>query len=495
MTANEVRVRFAPSPTGSPHIGNIRNAVFDWLYTRHTGGKFLLRIEDTDRNRLVPGAIEEIMYDLRWLGIEWDEGPDVGGAYGPYLQSERLELYQKHAAELVEKGLAYHCYCSAERLSEMRKEQEALKQHTGYDRRCRDLSPDEAERLNAESGGVAVIRFKMPLTGTTVFHDYVRGDIAFENNLQDDFVILKSDGFPTYHFASIVDDHNMRISHVIRSEEWLSSGPKHVQLYNAFGWEPPVFVHPPLIVGPDRAKLSKRHGSVAFSSYIEEGYLPEAILNFLALLGWSAGEDRDLYNTDELVEKFTLEGITSHPAIFDLSKLQWMNGQYIRSCEIERLVNLALPYLQRAALMPESPTQDQLDYVNKIIELLQERLHLLSEAPEMSSFFFADELDYDPKAVAKWFTQDYVLDLLALVASKLESVYDWNVEGIEAAVRLAGEEAGVEGGKIIHPVRVATTGRTVGPGLFETLEVLGRERVVSRLRRSAEKAAQGGNLD
>lgn len=484
---SEVRVRFAPSPTGSPHIGNIRNAVFDWLFARHAGGQFILRIEDTDRTRLVPGTVEEIYEDLRWLGIDWDEGPDVGGPYGPYFQSERLDLYQKHATELVEKGLAYYCYCSSERLAEMRKEQEANKQHTGYDRRCRDLTPEESAKCRSESD-TAVIRFKMPPDGVTIFNDAVRGEISFENSLQDDFVILKSDGFPTYHFASIVDDHHMRISHVIRSEEWLSSSPKHVQLYKALGWDPPVFVHPPLIVGPDRAKLSKRHGAVAFSSYIEEGYLPEAMLNFLATLGWSAGEDRELYSAQELIDSFSIEGITGHPAIFDVAKLQWMNGQYMRTCEMDRLVELLAPYLRKAGTIIDGA---DMSYVRQVVALVHERLRLLSDAPEACAFFFADVLGYDPKAVSKWFKHDHVPTLLNVAADQLQALAEWNVETIDSAVRAAGASVGIEGGQVIHPIRVAATGRTVGPGLFETLEVLGKDRTVLRLRRGGEMASQG----
>jgi glutamyl-tRNA synthetase len=486
---SDVRVRFAPSPTGSAHIGNIRNAVFDWLFSRHMGGKFVLRIEDTDRNRLVPGAVEEIMYDLKWLGLNWDEGPDVGGPHGPYLQSERVETYQQFARRLVEEDKAYYCYCSSERLAEMRKKQEARKESTGYDRRCRDLSPEEAAKLKSESD-TAVIRFKMPTSGSTVFQDVVRGEIVFDNGLQDDFVILKSDGFPTYHFASVVDDHLMEISHVIRSEEWVSSAPKHVQLYQAFGWNPPLFVHPPLIVGPDRTKLSKRHGSVAFSSYIDEGYLPETILNFLAQLGWSAAEDRDIYTVDELTEKFSLEGIVNHPAVFDIEKLLWMNGQYIRACDLGRLVALTLPYVQRAGLLGESPNDDEMDYTRKVIKLIQERMRILSEAPAACRFFFVEELEYDAKAASKWFTRSHVAALLSLIADKLQELDDWSIESIDQSVRSSGADNGVEGGQVIHPVRVAVTGTTVGPGLFETIEVLGKDRTVARLRRAAEMAAQ-----
>ncbi|MEN6372917.1 MAG: glutamate--tRNA ligase [Armatimonadota bacterium] len=480
----KVRVRFAPSPTGSPHIGNIRTAVFDWLFARHEGGTFVLRIEDTDRTRLVPGALEEIMHDLKWAGLQWDEGPDIGGPYGPYTQSERLENYQKYAQQLIDQGLAYKCYCTSERLAEMRKQQEAEKRPTGYDRRCRNLSSEERAKLDAE-GTPFVVRFAMPESGTTAFKDLVRGEVTFDNSLQDDFVMLKSDGFPTYHFASVVDDHLMQITHVLRGEEWISSAPKHVQLYKALGWEQPVWVHPPLILGSDRSKLSKRHGSVNFSTYIEEGYLPEAMINYLALLGWSPAEDRDLYDIDELAEKFTLEGIINHPAIFDAQKLLWMNGQYIRKKSVEELTSLVLPYLKKAGLASESPSNDEMDYLKKVVLLIQDRLRLLSEAPELAEFFLLDEINYDQKALDKWIKKPESPALLNKVADRLETLDDWSPEKIEAAVREAGTEAGAEGGKVIHPVRAASTGRTVGPGLFETLEVLGKDRVVTRLRKAA----------
>lgn len=444
----------------------------------------MLRVEDTDKTREVPGSVDEIRHDLRWLGLDWDEGPDVGGRYGPYFQSERLDLYRKYAERLIEQGDAYYCYCTPDRLDEMRKAQQAAGKPTGYDRRCRYLSEEEKSELKA-AAGPRVIRFAMPETGTTTYDDFIRGSLAFDNSLQDDFVMIKSDGFPTYNFASVVDDNLMKISHVIRGEEYISSMPKYVHLHTALGWEQPVWVHPPLILGPDRSKLSKRHGAVNFSSYIEEGYLPEAMLNYLALLGWSAGEDRDLYSREELIEKFRLEGIINHPAIFDAAKLLWMNGQYIRKCDIERLTKLCLPYLKRAGMVPESPTTEEMGYIRKVVSLIQDRLRVLSEAPELADFFFLPEPVYDQKAVDKWLAKPETHGLLLTVADRLDSLDEWNLETIEEAVRSAGEKHGAEGGKVIHPVRAAATGRTAGPGLFETLEALGKRRVASRLRKVA----------
>jgi glutamyl-tRNA synthetase len=422
---------------------------------------------------------------LRWAGMNWDEGPEVGGEYGPYFQSERLDIYDKYARQLIETGHAYRCYCTTERLDEMRKAQQAAGKPTGYDRHCRHLSDEERKQFEAE-GGKFVIRFAMPESGTTTYNDFIRGELSFDNSLQDDFVMIKSDGFPTYNFASIIDDTLMKITHVFRGEEYISSMPKYVHLYAALGWEQPVWVHVPLILGSDRSKLSKRHGAVNFKSYIDEGYLPEAMVNYLALLGWSAGEDRDIYSLAELAEKFTLDGIINHPAVFDAQKLLWMNGVYIRKASVERLTGLCLPYLKKAGLVSESPSAAEMEYLHKVMALVQDRLKVLSEAPEHMDFFLKDQIVFDPKAVDKWIKKPESPDLLRKVAEKVDLLDTWSIESIETAVREAGAETGAEGGKVIHPVRVAATGRTTGPGLFETLEALGKDRVVSRLRKAAE---------
>ena len=341
---NPVRVRFAPSPTGYPHVGNIRTAMFNWLLARHTGGKLVLRIEDTDVARRVEGAVEAIMDGLRWLGLDWDEGPEAGGDYGPYYQSQRQELYRQAADRLVEQGDAYYCYCSPRRLEEMRKEQASLKQSVGYDRHCRDLSPQE--RAQKETEGITpVVRFKTPLEGKTGYHDVIWGDVVFEHSTIDDFVLLKSDGYPTYHLANVVDDHAMEISHVIRAEEWISSTPRHLLLYQALGLEPPLYVHHPMILGPDRAKLSKRHGAVSIIEYREQGYLPETMFNFLSLIGWSLDDKTEIMSRQELIENFSLERIGKTGAIFNRDKLDWMNGVFIRKLSYEDLLRKIMPYL------------------------------------------------------------------------------------------------------------------------------------------------------
>lgn len=489
VTMDNVRVRFAPSPTGSPHIGNIRTAVYDWLFRQRHGGSFIVRIEDTDRARYVPTSLDELLESLRWLGLQWDEGPEVGGSFGPYFQSERLDIYDRYIKQLVEQGDAYYCFCTSERLTEMRKAQEAAKQPTGYDRTCASLSPEEVQRKIAE-GIPAVIRFRVPQEGTTSFMDVVRGEISFENRLLDDFVLIKSDGYPTYQFANVVDDHLMEITHIIRGEEWISSTPKHVLLYQSFGWTPPVFAHPPLILGPDRSKLSKRHGSVAFLDYRARGFVPEAVLNFLTTLGWSDGTDQELFSVEDLINNFTLEGIVNHPVIFDIQKLEWMNGVYIRGMDLGRLTELCLPYLQEAGCAPINPASADVEYVQSVVALEQDRLKVLCEIVELTGFFFEDEPEYDEKGVSKWLSKDYVPELLGKLADRLGEADDFTMDSIELAVRQVGEEMELSGGQVIHPVRMAVTGRTVGPGLFETIAVLGRDRVLFRLNRTVQMLSE-----
>lgn len=486
------RLRFAPSPTGSPHIGNIRTAVFDYLYARHTGGTFILRVEDTDRTRFVEGSMEEMMEGLRWIGMQWDEGPDIDGGHGPYFQSQRLDLYHKYAQQLVDEGKAYYCYCTKEHLEAMRKEKEAAKLAPGYDRRCRDLSKEECEVL-ANENPHPVIRFKMKREGRTEFDDAVRGNVSFENILQDDFVMIKADGFPTYHFASIVDDHLMEITHVVRGEEWLSSAPKHIQLYEALGWEPPVWVHPPLILDVTGKKLSKRSETqTTFAFYRSEGYLPDAMLNFLATMGWSSGEDKKLFSRQELIEKFSFEGITNHPAIFDLAKLNDLNGEYIRMMSVQELADTILPWIKAAGYIGDTLSEDEKRYLLEVTALIQDRIVLLKEAPDTVSYFYTDDFVYDEKGLKKHLTKETTPALLKLVAEKLLEVSDWSHDSVEQAVREAGDKMELSGGKVIHPVRMAVTGRTWGPGLFELMKVIGKDRCIARLIKAAETDWQKG---
>ncbi len=477
------RVRYAPSPTGEPHVGNIRTALFNWLYAKHTGGQFILRIEDTDQNRLAPGALDAILGSLRWLGLEWDEGPEVDGPYGPYFQSQRLQLYQEKADLLIAQDNAYTCYCSPERLDAMRKEQQRRKEPPKYDRRCRDL-PESSKALD---GITPVVRFKTPLDGRTSFYDLIRGEIIVDNSTLDDFVLLKSDGFPTYHLANVIDDHLMEITHILRADEWLASTPRHMLLYQAFGFETPVMAHLPLILGPDRSKLSKRHGATSLIEYKEQGYLPEVIINFLALLGWSMNEKDEMFSVDDLIEHFALERIGKTGAIFNHEKLLWMNGVYIRELEISDLVHRALPFLEQG-LPPDVLRPLDEAYVEDVMALLQDRIKLLSEAPELTEFFFTDDLEYEaPTLLGKDFDRERAKTVLGLVMEKLYSLEDFTTESLESLIRQIAEEQGLKTGTFFGLLRVAFTGRTAAPPLFQTMEVLGVERCIRRLEIAREK--------
>lgn len=481
-----VRVRFAPSPTGYPHVGNIRTAMFNWLLARHTGGRLILRIEDTDVARRVEGTVEAIMDGLRWLGLDWDEGPDVGGDYGPYYQSQRVEQYKQAAERLVAQGDAYYCYCSSERLEEMRAEQVKRKQPPGYDRHCRDLSPQE--RAQQEAGGITpVVRFKIPLEGKTTYNDLIWGDVTFEHSTIDDFVILKSDGYPTYHLANVVDDHAMEISHVIRAEEWISSTPRHLLLYRSLGLEPPLYVHHPMILGPDRAKLSKRHGAVSILDYRENGYLPETMFNFLALIGWSLDDRTEIISRQELVENFSLERIGRTGAIFNRDKLDWMNGVYIRNLPVGDFTQRALPFLEKG-LPAEIKRPLDVDYVRRMMPLIQERAKTLVEVPELVGFFFADELDYNAELlIGKKMTRESSMTALETARQRLTALEAFDEASLEALLRPLAEELGLKTGQLFGALRTAVTGRTATPPLFQTMAVLGRERCLGRIDAALEK--------
>ena len=475
-----IRVRYAPSPTGQPHVGNVRTALFNWLFARRHGGVLVVRVEDSDQERLVPGALEAILEGLRWLGLDWDEGPEVGGPYAPYFQSQRLELYQGVARTLIERGKAYYCYCSRERLEEMRREQVQKGLHPRYDGHCRDLSPGERQRNEVE-GVTPVVRFRMPSQGETGLDDLIRGRVTWQNDLLDDIVLLKSDGYPTYHLANVVDDHLMEISHVLRAEEWLPSTPRHLNLYEALGYAPPLFGHLPMILGPDRSKLSKRHGATSVLEYRDDGFLPEAMVNFMALLGWSLDDKTDIISRKELVESFSLERIGKAGAIFDMEKLRWMNGVYLRQLSQEELVRQALPFVERH--VPDgvpSPTEEEL---GRIIPLVQERMKTLKEAADQTSYFFQEELTYSPDdLVQKGMDVAAARNALQRALGVLESLSGFEAEPMEERLRALGDELGLPARQLFGVLRVATTGRTASPPLFQTMEVLGRERSLKRIR-------------
>jgi glutamyl-tRNA synthetase len=474
---NSVRVRFAPSPTGYPHLGNIRTALFNWLFARHHGGKFILRIEDTDVARKVEGAVEAILDSLHWLGLNWDEGP--------YFQSQRLPIYRETAQRLLEDGHSYLCYCSPERLEAMRQEQIKRRQPPKYDRRCRELT--RRERAELEATGInPVIRFRTPLEGETTFYDLIRGAVTFKNDTLDDFVLLKSDGYPTYHLANVVDDHLMAISHVLRADEWLSSTPRHILLYQALDWQPPQFAHLPMILGPDRAKLSKRHGATTVIEYQRQGYLPEAMVNFLALLGWSLDDRTELLSREELIKHFSLERVGKTAAIFNKDKLDWMNGVYLRKLSLEEFVQQALPFLDRD--LPKSVGRPfERSYLSQVLSLIQERARTLAEVPQLASFFFLEELHYDTGLLlSEKLDTESAGRAITIVLQKLEGVTTWDPTTLENLLRPLATELNLKTGELFGLLRVAVTGRTAAPPLFQTMAVLGREKCLKRLNAALE---------
>ncbi len=477
----DVRVRFAPSPTGAPHIGNIRTALFDYLWARHTGGKFILRIEDTDQAREVENGLELILESLRFLGLQWDEGPDVGGDFGPYEQSKRLPIYKQHAEQLIATNHAYYCYCTEERLAQMRQEQQARGEQTRYDYRCRNLSA--AERAAHDRAGTPrVVRLAVPREGKTTLPDFIHGDLTIANKDVDDQVLLKADGFPTYHLAVVVDDHLMQISHVMRGDDWIPSFPKHVLLYQAFGWAIPPHGHLPNVLGADKKKLSKRHGATSVLQFRDEGYLAEALLNFLARLGWSLDDKSELFSRQQLIDVFTLEKVEHAPAVFDPAKLDWMNGYYIRQMPDDELANRMLPFFERANLHPD------LSMLRALVPLVKERMKKLTDAVTMADFLFADDLEYDPQLlIGKGMDARSALVALRAAQAVLEKypAFD-DEEKIEAELRAASDQLGMKYASFFGALRVAVTGKTVSPPLMGSMRILGREKTLRRIARAMQ---------
>ena len=485
------RVRFAPSPTGYLHLGGLRTALFNWLYARHTGGQFILRIEDTDQKRYNPESLQDLMAGLRWLGLEWDEGPDKGGPFGPYVQSERQEIYSQYAEQLIDQGFAYRCYCTAEELDAMREEQRANGQPQGYNRRHRDISPEERRRL-AASGLPSVVRLAVPLEGATIVNDLIRGDISIENSTILDPVLVKSDGMPTYHFAVVVDDHLMEITHVIRGEEWISSAPLHKLLYDAFGWQMPVLVHLPVILDPSgKGKMSKRKTVVAGKEYlalvhefIEAGYLADAMFNFLTNVGWNYDPEQEVFTRQQAVERFDVRGINPTAAALPYPKLEWLNGLYIREMAPAELQQQLAPFLAKQLGMDEAELRAS-ERLAKLVPLVQERIKLLTDAWDKVDWAFADAaaITYPEPTllIGKGLDGAQSVAVLQAGIQVLRTVEPFEGATIEAAFRAAAESAGVKVGSYFAPFRVAITGRTVSPPLFESMEVLGRDETVARV--------------
>ena len=495
-----VRVRFAPSPTGHLHLGGLRTALFDWLWARKTGGQFILRIEDTDRKRYDPDSVSSLMQGLRWLGLDWDEGPDVGGPCAPYVQTERQEIYHRHAEELIDRGHAYRCFCTPERLEAMREEQRRAGRPTGYDRRCRFLSA--AERAEREAEGVpSVVRFAAPAEGVTVFTDLLRGDVRVDNRQLQDEVVLKADGLPTYHLAAMVDDHLMGITHVLRGEEWLATAPIHRLIVDAFGWDMPVLVHLPVILDPSgKGKMSKRKKIVAGKEYLalvhefqDAGYLPDAMFNFLTNVGWNFDPDQEVFSREEAMERFRLEEINPSSAALPYEKLDWLNGLYMRALTPAALKEALLPFLGRQLGLPETElaTDRKLDI---LVPVIQERIKRLDEAAGWLDWAYlnADEMEYtDPKLlIGRKLDAAQSIEMLKAGASLLEGVEPFAAQAIHQAFREKAEELGVKAGSFFGPIRGAISGKKVSPPLFESIEAIGRSETLRRIER-ASRALNG----
>jgi len=482
MANRPIKVRFAPSPTGDLHVGNIRTALFDWAYARHTGGIFLFRIEDTDRSRVTDEYIAAAIDTLKWLGLNWDEGPEVGGPHGPYLQSERLDIYAHWAARFIEQGDAYYCYCTPEELEARREEQKESGQAPGYDGKCRAISDSDLARYKDE-GRAPVIRMRMP-EGSTTFTDVIRGDCTFDHNFVPDFVLVRADGSPLYTLAVAVDDVLMEVTHILRGEDLLSSTPRQIRVYQAMGVKPeeyPLFAHLPFVMGTDNAKLSKRNGETSIAWYREQGFLPEAICNYLALLGWSPGDDRENLTLKELTELFTIERVNSNPARFDMKKLENINGDKIRALSLEEFYNWALPFLQKAKVVATPITGEQERVVREALPIIQERIIKLSEIPEMLAFLFTEKVDLNPESVAKYLDADSK-KIISRALEVLTSLATWDHGAIDIALRTALiDEMGLKPRLAFSAIRVAITGSHISPPLFESMEILGRERVLARL--------------
>ncbi|MCA1032739.1 glutamate--tRNA ligase [Bacillus timonensis] len=480
--SNDIRVRYAPSPTGHLHIGNARTALFNYLFAKNQNGKFIIRIEDTDKKRNIEGGEESQLKYLKWLGIEWDESTDVGGEYGPYRQSERNDIYRKYYEELLEKGLAYKCYCTEEELEKEREEQIARGENPQYSGKHRDLSVEECDELEKQ-GLQPSIRFRVPENKQFIFKDMVKGEISFDSAEMGDFVIVKKDGTPTYNFAVAVDDHLMKISHVLRGEDHISNTPKQMMIYEAFNWEIPQFGHMTLIVNENKKKLSKRDESIIqfIEQYEELGYLPEALFNFIGLLGWSPGGEEEIFTKEGFIEIFDANRLSKSPAVFDTNKLMWMNNQYVKQINTERLVELSLPHLIKAGRLPGDMTNEQKEWATELIALHQEKMSFGAEIVELTELFFKQELEYEEEAKVV-LSQEQVPEVLKSFLEEIEAMELFEVEAIKVAMKAVQKSTGQKGKNLFMPIRVATTGQTHGPDLPKAIHLLGKETIITRIR-------------
>lgn len=488
----DVRLRFAPSPTGYLHIGGLRTALYNYLFAKKNNGKFILRIEDTDQERFVEGAIENLINSLKWAGVDYNEGVFVEdgkvvqrGDYGPYIQSERLDIYRKYVDQLIESGHAYYCFCSKDRLDSVREEQKVKGLMPKYDGLCRGLTIEEAKERIA-SGEDYVVRLKLPKNYDIKFTDLVRGNITINSDDSDDQVLLKSDGFPTYHMAVVVDDHLMKISHIVRGEEWLPSTPKHIYLYEAFGWEKPVYVHLPTVLNKDRKKLSKRQGDVSVEDFREKGYLPEGLVNYLALVGWSPEDNEEILSMEDLIEKFSFDRVSKTGGIFDVDKLDWVNAHYVREMDTEVLADLALPYLKEAGLI-EEVDEDKYKWLVLLVGTVQESMHKVSEIVEKTEFIFKEEVEMEDEAAIEIIKGEQVKDVLDGIRAELESVEDVDLDFAKGLMKSVQKATGVKGKNLFMPARVALTGMVHGPEFVNILVLLGKANIISRIDFVEEK--------
>jgi nondiscriminating glutamyl-tRNA synthetase len=479
--SSEVRVRYAPSPTGHLHIGNARTALFNYLFARNQNGKFIIRIEDTDQKRNIEGGEESQLRYLKWLGIEWDESIDVGGEYGPYRQSERTEIYQKYTEELLEKGLAYHCYCTSEELEKEREEQQANSQMPRYSGKCRNLTAEQRAELEAE-GREPSIRFRVPSNTEIKWNDIVKDEVSFESEGIGDFVIVKKDGTPTYNYAVAIDDHLMEMTHVLRGDDHISNTPKQILVYEALGWTPPVFGHMTLIVNENRRKLSKRDESIIqfIEQYKELGYLPEALFNFITMLGWSPVGEEEIFSKEQFIEIFDPARLSKSPALFDTSKLRWMNNQYMKQLDLDEVVALSVPHLVKAGKVEETRDAETEQWVRDLVALYQEQMSFGAEIVELTEMFFKKDIDYSEEAKAV-LAEEQVPEVLKAFAEEISSLEEFSADEIKAATKAVQKATGQKGKKLFMPIRVATTGETHGPELPKAISLLGKETVLARL--------------
>ncbi|KNH18674.1 MAG: glutamate--tRNA ligase [Priestia megaterium] len=479
--SSEVRVRYAPSPTGHLHIGNARTALFNYLFARNQNGKFIIRIEDTDQKRNIEGGEESQLRYLKWLGIEWDESIDVGGEYGPYRQSERTEIYQKYTEELLEKGLAYHCYCTSEELEKEREEQQANSQMPRYSGKCRNLTAEQRAELEAE-GREPSIRFRVPSNTEIKWNDIVKDEVSFDSEGIGDFVIVKKDGTPTYNYAVAIDDYLMKMTHVLRGDDHISNTPKQILVYEALGWTPPVFGHMTLIVNENRRKLSKRDESIIqfIEQYKELGYLPEALFNFITMLGWSPVGEEEIFSKEQFIEIFDPARLSKSPALFDTSKLRWMNNQYMKQLDLDEVVALSVPHLVKAGKVEETRDAETEQWVRDLVALYQEQMSFGAEIVELTEMFFKKEIDYSEEAKAV-LAEEQVPEVLKAFAAEISSLEEFSADEIKAATKAVQKATGQKGKKLFMPIRVATTGETHGPELPKAISLLGKETVLARL--------------